>query len=233
MMHNFCTVFLVIEILLTSPQLEFVYMLFGILIGLTYALFRIPIRSIWRRLLFYSFIDPRLQKAPLFITMLALAISLSYIGVWFVSELVSFNIFHWWFLTDCVVLSNRPIQAPERLTSKRLTEWWTCRDLNSGPLPCQGSDLPTDLHAHLGAYATLATVMPMISIPKPTPMRKMHKAPTWRERHQGLLADTPEPDQEPYIPEGSVEEVIQTLSGVLDAVFRHGLPTVSHWNGLK
>ena len=36
----------------------------------------------------------------------------------------------------------------------------------------------------------------------------------------GLLADTPEPDQEPYIPEGSVEEVIQTLSGVLDAVFR-------------
>ena len=24
---------------------------------------------------------------------------------------------------------------------------WTCRDLNSGPLPCQGSDLPTDLHA--------------------------------------------------------------------------------------
>ena len=33
-------------------------------------------------------------------------------------------------------------------------------------------------------------------------------------------ADTPEPDEEPYIPEGSVEEVIQTLSGVLDAVFR-------------
>jgi hypothetical protein len=36
----------------------------------------------------------------------------------------------------------------------------------------------------------------------------------------GLLADTPEPDQDPYIPDGSVEEVIQTLSGVLDAVFR-------------
>ena len=31
--------------------------------------------------------------------------------------------------------------------------WWTCRDLNSGPLPCQGSDLPTDLHAQMGAYA--------------------------------------------------------------------------------
>ncbi len=31
--------------------------------------------------------------------------------------------------------------------------WWTCRDLNSGPLPCQGSDLPTDLHAQMGAFA--------------------------------------------------------------------------------
>ena len=35
-------------------------------------------------------------------------------------------------------------------TSNRLDMkcfWWTCRDLNSGPLPCQGSDLPTDLRA--------------------------------------------------------------------------------------
>ena len=92
MMHNFCTVFLVIEILLTSPQLEFVYMLFGILIGLAYALFAFPFAAFWGGYYCYSFIDPRLQKAPLFITMLALAISLSYIGVWFVSELMSFNI---------------------------------------------------------------------------------------------------------------------------------------------
>ena len=93
MMHNFCTVFLVIEILLTSPQLEFVYMLFGILIGLAYALFAFPFAAFGGGYYVYSFIDPRLQKAPLFIMMLALAISLSYVGVWFVSELVSFNIF--------------------------------------------------------------------------------------------------------------------------------------------
>ena len=92
MMHNFCTVFLVIEILLTSPQLEFVYMLFGILIGLTYAAFAFPFAAFGGGYYCYSFIDPRLQKAPLFITMLALAISLSYVGVWFVSELVSFNL---------------------------------------------------------------------------------------------------------------------------------------------
>ena len=93
MMHNFCTVFLVIEILLTSPQLEFVYMLFGILIALAYALFAFPFAAFGGGYYVYSFIDPRLQKAPLFITMLALAISLSYIGVWFVSELISFNVF--------------------------------------------------------------------------------------------------------------------------------------------
>ena len=93
MMHNFCTIFLVIEILLTSPQLEFVYMLFGILIGLAYALFAFPFAAFGGGYYCYSFIDPRLQKAPLFIAMLALAISLSYVGVWFVSELVSFNLF--------------------------------------------------------------------------------------------------------------------------------------------
>ena len=49
----------------------------------------------------------------------------------------------------------------------------------------------------------------------------------------GLLADTPEPDQEPYIPDGSVEEVIQTFQVFLMQYSGHGLPTVSHWNGLK
>ena len=93
MMHNFCTVFLVIEILLTSPQLEFVYMLFGILIALAYALFAFPFAAFGGGYYVYSFIDPRLQKAPLFINLLALAISVSYIGVWLVSELISFNVF--------------------------------------------------------------------------------------------------------------------------------------------
>ena len=68
-------------------------MLFGILIGLAYALFAFPFAAFGGGYYVYSFIDPRLQKAPLFIAMLALAISLSYIGVWFVSKLVLFNMF--------------------------------------------------------------------------------------------------------------------------------------------
>ncbi|MGB2175697.1 MAG: hypothetical protein ACPH13_04485 [Candidatus Poseidoniaceae archaeon] len=90
-MHNLCTIFLVTEIIITTPQLEFSYMLFGILIGLTYALFAFPFAVYGGGYYCYSFIDPRLQKAPLFILILALAISFSYVGVWLVSELISFN----------------------------------------------------------------------------------------------------------------------------------------------
>ena len=91
-MHNFCTIFLVSEIIITTPQLEFSYMLFGILIGLTYALFAFPFAVYGGGYYCYSFIDPRLQKAPLFILILALAISFSYVGVWLVSQLISFNL---------------------------------------------------------------------------------------------------------------------------------------------
>ena len=91
MMHNFCTIFLVAEILLTAPRLESVYMLFGILIGLSYATFAFPFATFGGGYYCYSFIDPRLQKAPLYITILALAISLSYVGVWLVSQLMSVN----------------------------------------------------------------------------------------------------------------------------------------------
>ena len=90
-MHNLCTIFLVTEIIITTPQLEFSYMLFGILIGLTYALFAFPFAVYGGGYYCYSFIDPRLQKAPLFILLLALSISFSYVGVWLVSELIAFN----------------------------------------------------------------------------------------------------------------------------------------------
>ncbi|MGB2169212.1 MAG: hypothetical protein ACPH76_08225, partial [Poseidonia sp.] len=59
---------------------------------LAYALFAFPFAAFGGGYYCYSFIDPRLEKAPLFITMLAFAISVSYIGVWLVSEFVSFNI---------------------------------------------------------------------------------------------------------------------------------------------
>ena len=99
-MHNFCTIFLVVEIMITTPQLEFSYMLFGILTGLAYALFAFPFAFYGGGYYCYSFIDPRLQKAPLFIFMLALAISLSYVGVWLVSQFITLN-----YILGIIVLS--------------------------------------------------------------------------------------------------------------------------------
>ena len=90
-MHNFCTLFLVAEILFTTPKLEFSYMLFGILTGLSYALFAFPFAMFGGGYYVYSFIDPRLQQAPLFISVLAFAISFAYVGVWIVSAMISLN----------------------------------------------------------------------------------------------------------------------------------------------
>ena len=90
-MHNLCTIFLVAEILFMNPKLELSFMMFGILIGLTYALFAFPFAVFGGGYYCYSFIDPRLQNAPFFISGLALAISISYLGVWFVSKIISFN----------------------------------------------------------------------------------------------------------------------------------------------
>ena len=65
-MHNFlCAIFLVSEILLCQPNLAPEFMLFGIYIGLFYALFAYPYAKYRCWLLHvYSFIDPRLQYAP-------------------------------------------------------------------------------------------------------------------------------------------------------------------------
>lgn len=90
-MHNFCTIFLVAEIIFMNPTLEISYMLFGIIIGLTYALFAYPFAVFGGGYYCYSFIDPRLHYAPFFIFGLASAISFSYAGVWVVSWLMSVN----------------------------------------------------------------------------------------------------------------------------------------------
>ncbi|DAC23603.1 MAG TPA: hypothetical protein D7H89_00520 [Candidatus Poseidoniales archaeon] len=121
-MHNFCTIFLVTEIIITTPQLEFSYMLFGILIGLTYALFAFPFAVFGGGYYCYPFIDPRLRKAPLFIMILALAISISYVGVWLASEFI----FHSSILGRVVlvlwcasIVQFRPLSQPSELALRK------------------------------------------------------------------------------------------------------------------
>ena len=88
-MHNFCAIFLVGEILLCQPNLAPEFMLFGIYIGLFYALFAYPYAKYSGGYYAYSFIDPRLQYAPFLLSGLAILVSTFYLGVWLMSVLLS------------------------------------------------------------------------------------------------------------------------------------------------
>ena len=88
-MHNFCAIFLVGEILLCQPNLAPEFMLFGIYIGLFYALFAYPYAKYGGGYYVYSFIDPRLQYAPFLLSGLAVLVSTFYLGVWLMSVLLS------------------------------------------------------------------------------------------------------------------------------------------------
>ncbi|RJU80361.1 MAG: hypothetical protein DWC09_07265 [Candidatus Poseidoniales archaeon] len=90
-MHNFAAIFLAIEILLAQPQIQPEFALFGLLLGVVYAVFAYPFAAFWKGYYVYGFIDPRLKYAPLLQSGLAGAISVFYLGLWLGSELVSYN----------------------------------------------------------------------------------------------------------------------------------------------
>ena len=91
MMHNFATIFLAVEIILIQPELQPHFAIFGLLIGVLYALFAYPFAYFGGGYYVYSFIDPRLKIAPLLVTGLAGAISVFYLGIWTLSKLVGYN----------------------------------------------------------------------------------------------------------------------------------------------
>lgn len=91
MMHNFATMFLAVEIILIQPELHPSFALFGLLIGLLYALFAYPFATFGGGYYVYGFIDPRLRYAPFLLSGLAGAISVFYLGVWLVTQLMSLS----------------------------------------------------------------------------------------------------------------------------------------------
>ena len=90
-MHNFASIFLAVEIILSQPELHPEFALFGLLLGILYALFAYPFAYFWGGYYVYGFIDPRLRFAPLLQSGLASAISIFYLGLWLASELLSFS----------------------------------------------------------------------------------------------------------------------------------------------
>ncbi len=90
-MHNFAAIFIAIEIIVIRPELQPHFAIFGLILGLLYALFAYPFAYFGGGYYVYSFIDPRLRLAPLLLVGLGGAISLFYLGMWLVTILISSN----------------------------------------------------------------------------------------------------------------------------------------------
>lgn len=91
MMHNFAVVFLAIEVLLVQPQLFPSFAFIGIILGALYAVFAYCFAFFGGGYYSYSFLDPRVRYAPLWLSGLAGAIALFYLGIWLVIHLLSLN----------------------------------------------------------------------------------------------------------------------------------------------
>ena len=91
MMHNFAAVFLIFDIIFVQPDLSPSFAFFGLVLGTFYALFAYIFAFYGGGYYIYSFIDPRLHYGPLWLTGIAGAIALSYLGVWFGIQIMAYN----------------------------------------------------------------------------------------------------------------------------------------------
>ena len=91
MMHNFAAAFLIFEIILVQPELSPSFAFFGLVLGTLYALFAYVFAFYGGGFYIYSFIDPRLRYGPLWLTGIAGAIALFYLGVWCGIQLMAYN----------------------------------------------------------------------------------------------------------------------------------------------
>jgi|MEHZ01.6.fsa_nt_MEHZ011647352.1_5 hypothetical protein len=92
MMHNFTALFLVLDLLLVQPELFPQFAFFGMILGSIYATFAFFFAFFGGGYYAYSFIDPRLRYGPLWLSGLAGAIALFYLGLWCVTQLLSYNV---------------------------------------------------------------------------------------------------------------------------------------------
>jgi len=92
MMHNFAAIFLVLDIILVQPELFPQFAFFGMILGTLYAIFAFLFAFFGGGYYAYSFLDPRLRYAPLWLSGLAGAIALFYLGLWGVTQLLPYNV---------------------------------------------------------------------------------------------------------------------------------------------
>tara|TARA_B110000305_G_scaffold142575_1_gene158716 strand:+ start:1666 stop:2664 length:999 start_codon:yes stop_codon:yes gene_type:complete len=91
MMHNFAAIFLILEVIFVQPELSPYFAFFGLVLGTFYSFFAYIFAFYGGGYYIYSFIDPRLHYGPLWLTGLAGAIGLFYLGVWCGLQLIAYN----------------------------------------------------------------------------------------------------------------------------------------------
>ena len=90
-MHNYTAIFLALDLFLVQAELQWQFGIFPILFGIVYVLFSYAYARLPQGYYIYSFLDPRINMAPVYLVMLLLACCLFYFGLWGMSLLIQWN----------------------------------------------------------------------------------------------------------------------------------------------
>jgi len=90
-MHNYTVMFLALDLFLVQAQLEWQFGIFPIYFGIVYVLFSYAYARSPQGYYIYSFLDPRIKMAPVYLLALLFACCLFYIGLWGMSMLIHWN----------------------------------------------------------------------------------------------------------------------------------------------
>ena len=90
-MHNFTAIFLAVDLFLVQAQLEWQFGIFPVFFGIVYVLFSYAYARTTDGYYIYSFLDPRINMAPVYLLALLFACCLFYFGLWGMSLLMQWN----------------------------------------------------------------------------------------------------------------------------------------------
>ena len=90
-MHNYAAIFLALDLFLVQAELQWQFGIFPVFFGIVYVLFSYVYARRPQGYYIYSFLDPRINMAPVYLLGLLFACSLFYFGLWGMSLLITWN----------------------------------------------------------------------------------------------------------------------------------------------
>ena len=90
-MHNYTAIFLAVDLWLVQAHLNWEFGIFPVYFGIVYVLFSYAYARLPQGYYIYSFLDPRINMAPVYLVALVFACCLFYFGLWGMSLLIQWN----------------------------------------------------------------------------------------------------------------------------------------------